>query len=65
MQVGDGVGDGEGGFEIEMQGAVAERRQVHQRRAVVNRLQGQSQIDGDGSGAAAAFGVYDGEDLSP
>ena len=51
-------------LEIEMQGAMTERRQVDQRRAVMNRLQGKSQIDGDSGGAAAAFGVHDREYFS-
>jgi len=58
VQVGDGVGDAEGGLEIEMQGAVAKRGQIHQRGAVVNRLQSQGEIDGDGGRAAATFGVH-------
>ena len=65
MQVGDGVRNGEDRLEIEMQGAVTQRRQVHEGRAVVSRLQGKSQIDSDGGGAAAAFCVHDGEHFSP
>src|SRR5271170_7942468 len=64
MEIGESVGDGEGWFEIEMQGAVTERREVDERSAVMNRLQGQSQVDGDGGGAAATFGVHYGEDFS-
>jgi len=64
VQVGDGVGDAEGGLEIEMQGAVAKRGQIHQRGAVVNRLQSQGEIDGDGGRAAATFGVHNREHLA-
>ena len=48
-----------------MQGAVTQGRQIHQRGVVVNRLQGKSQIDGNGGRAAAAFGIHDGEHLAP
>src|SRR5208283_205376 len=65
MQIREGVRDGECRLEIKMQGAVTEWCQVYQCRAVVKRLQGQSQIDGDGGGAAAAFAVHDREHLSP
>src|SRR5580700_2233792 len=64
MEIGDGVGDSERRLEVEMQRAVAEGRQVYQRGAVVNRLQGKREIDGYGGGAAAAFGIDDGENFS-
>ena len=64
VQIGERVGDGEGGLEIEMQRAVAKRRKIDQSRAVMNGVQGQGEIDGDGGGAAAALGIDNGEDLA-
>src|ERR1700722_14611268 len=64
MQVADSVRDSECGLEMEVQGAVAERRQIHESSAVMDRLQRESQIDGDSGCTATTFGVDDGEDFS-
>ncbi len=64
MQIGDGVRDSKRGLEIEMQSAMAQWSKVHECGAVLNGLEGESQIHGDRSGATSALSVHDSENFS-
>ena len=64
MEVGNRVRDGEGGLEVEMEGAMAKGREIDQRRAGMNRLQGNRQVDGYRRCSTAAFGIDDGKDFT-
>ncbi len=64
VKVARGVGDIEQRFQVEVEGGVAEGREIDQGGAAVGRLQRQSEIDGNGGGSAAAFGIDDGKDFA-
>src|SRR5579863_2312670 len=64
MQVARGVGHGEQGLEIEVQGRVAERREIDEGRVSMGRLQSKREVHRDCGGSAAAFGVDHGKNLT-
>ena len=51
-------------LQVHVQRRVAEGSKIDQRSLAVGRLQGQSQIDGDGGCAVSAFGIDDGKHLA-
>jgi len=64
VKIARGVGDIEQRLQVEMKGGVSERREVDESSLAKGGLQGESEVDGDGGGSAAAFGVDDGKYLA-